>query len=157
MAAAVRKVPIEERIRSVAQEPLVSVVKEEPVKAVDREKTCPLLLRVFVSDNGRHHRSEEYSRGSLPGNELQIYTWMDASLKELTSLVKEVRPDARKKGTMFKFATVYSDRSGRYRLKEIGQTISGQKGDDDTTTLQSEKFQIGDYMDVAISLPQRRY
>ena len=45
-------------------------------QAIDREKTCPLLLRVFVSDNGRHHRPEEFSRGNLPGNELQIYTWL---------------------------------------------------------------------------------
>ena len=29
--------------------------------------------------------------GNTPTNELQIYTWMDASLKELTGLVKEVR------------------------------------------------------------------
>jgi len=82
---------------------------------------------------------------------------MDASLKELTSLVKEVRPDARKKGTIFKFATVWVDRNGRYRLKEIGQTIAGQKGSDDSVSLASEKFQIGDYMDVAISSPQRRF
>jgi len=40
---------------------------------------------------------------------------MDATLKELTSLVKEVRPDARKKGTLFKFATVYMERMGRYK------------------------------------------
>lgn len=34
---------------------------------------------------------------------------MDATLKELTSLVKEVYPDARKKGTHFGFAIVYPD------------------------------------------------
>jgi len=144
--------PLEERIRSVAQDaPPEAKIPKEPVKTVDREKTCPLLLRVFVSDNGRHHRPEEFSRVSLPGSELQIYTWMDASLKELTSLVKEVRPDSRKKGTIFKFATVWTDRAGRNRLKEIGQTVGGQKGEYDHVTLQSEKFQIGDFMDVAIS------
>lgn len=49
--------------------------EKEPMKPVDREKTCPLLLRVFVSDNGRHHGMNEYQRNSVPGNELQIYTW----------------------------------------------------------------------------------
>lgn len=34
---------------------------------------------------------------------------MDATLKELTSLVKEVYPEARKKGTYFAFAIVYPD------------------------------------------------
>jgi histone deacetylase complex subunit SAP18 len=40
----------------------------------------------------------EYSHGSTPSNELQIYTWMDASLKELTALIRDVNPDTRRKG-----------------------------------------------------------
>ena len=42
--------------------------------------------------------------GKVPPNELQIYTWLDASLKELMSLVREVNPESRKKGTYFDFA-----------------------------------------------------
>lgn len=38
---------------------------------------------------------------------------MDATLKELTSLVKEVYPEARKKGTHFSFAIVYPDLRGK--------------------------------------------
>ena len=34
--------------------------------------------------------------GSTPENEVQIYTWMDATLKELTGLIKEVNNDARR-------------------------------------------------------------
>jgi len=68
------------------------------------------------------------------------------------SLVKEVNPELRAKGTMFSFATIYPDpRRGGYRLKELGQTISGRKGSDDSITLHSRRFQIGDYLDVAIS------
>lgn len=37
-----------------------------------------------------------YISGHVPANELQIYTWKDASLKELTSLVREVRSNFRK-------------------------------------------------------------
>ncbi|KAI1241983.1 Histone deacetylase complex subunit SAP18, partial [Lamprotornis superbus] len=79
---------------------------------------------------------------------------MDATLKELTSLVKEVYPEARKKGTHFNFAIVFTDlkRPG-YRVKEIGSTMSGRKGTDDSMTLQSQKFQIGDYLDIAITPP----
>ncbi|CAK8672369.1 histone deacetylase complex subunit SAP18-like [Clavelina lepadiformis] len=146
---------IEERLRSVAQD----APAQEPAKPVDREKTCPLLLRVFVSDDGRHHRPDDFSKTSVPSNELQIYTWMDASLKELTSLVKEVRPDARKKGTVFKFAVVFQDRTGRFRMREVGQTVGGSKGPNDTVTLASHHFEIGDFMDIAIQLPRdsRRY
>lgn len=131
-------------------------IKKEPTKPVDREKTCPLLLRVFTTNNGRHHRMDEFARGNVPSSELQIYTWMDATLKELTSLVKEVYPEARKKGTHFGFAIVYPDPKRQiYRVKEIGNTVSGRKGADDSMTLQSQSFQIGDYLDIAITPPNR--
>jgi hypothetical protein len=41
-------------------------------------QTCPLLLRVFTTNNGRHHRMDEFSRGNVPSSELQIYTWWAA-------------------------------------------------------------------------------
>jgi len=126
----------------------------DPPKPVDREKVCPLLLRVFCS-TGRHHPVSEYGHANTPANELQIYTWMDASLKELTSLVKEVNVDARKKGTFFDFAIVYADfRQPVCRMREIGTTCSGKKGADDGVTLQSKRFQIGDYIDIAITPPR---
>ncbi|XP_065308351.1 histone deacetylase complex subunit SAP18 [Dermacentor albipictus] len=135
-----------------------SVVEEknENEKPIDREKTCPLLLRVFLN-NSRHHSMSEYSRGNVPSNELQIYTWMDATLKELTSLVKEVNRDARRKGTFFDFALVFPDvRGPGYRMRDIGTTCSGQKGSDDNKTLNACRFQIGDYLDIAISTPPMR-
>jgi histone deacetylase complex subunit SAP18 len=96
----------------------------------------------------------DYSRGGTPSNELQIYTWTDATLKELTSLVKEVNVEARQKGTFFDFAIVYPDpRSSVYRIREIGSTCSGRKGVDDAVTLASKDFVIGDYLDIAITPP----
>ena len=82
--------------------------------------------------------------GKVPTNELQIYTWKDATLKELTSLVREVNPDSRRKGTFFDFALIYPSPSsrGNYQRsvnqftdclsKEIGTTVSGRKGVDDS-------------------------
>ena len=75
------------------------------------------------------------SLGKVPPNELQIYTWMDASLKELMSLVREVNPESRKKGTYFDFAII-SPSMGRggnfhngercdYISRDIGTTVSG--------------------------------
>jgi histone deacetylase complex subunit SAP18 len=130
--------------------------QEIEVFSVDREKTCPFLLRVFCNE-GRHHRLESFTRGNVPSNELQIYTWMDCTLRELMSLVKEVNPNTRMKGTLFSFATVYPDnRRGGFRLKDLGQTCSGRRGSDDNITLHSRKFQIGDYLDVAISMRPMR-
>merc|ERR1712233_279214 len=146
------KMVVEEKMRSNVLR--VTPKKEEKPEAVDREKTCPLLLRVFTSKD-RHHRPDDFSRNQTPSNELQVYTWMDASLKGITNLVKEVHPEARKKGTVFDFAICYQDnRMNRYRIKDIGQTVSGKKSADDGVTLKSSKFQIGDFMDIAIREPR---
>ncbi|CAI8057034.1 Histone deacetylase complex subunit SAP18 [Geodia barretti] len=102
-----------------------------------------MLLRVFCS-MGRHHRLDEFNRNSVPSNELQIYTWLDCTLRELMTLIREVNPDTRAKGTMFQFSTVYPDpRRGGFRMKDLGQTCSGTRGTDDNITLHSRKFQIG--------------
>ena len=82
---------------------------------------------------------------------------LDCTLRELMSLIQEVNPETRQKGTLFSFATVYPDpRRGGYRLKDLGQTCCGRRGSDDNITLYSRKFQIGDYVDVAISIRPNR-
>jgi len=41
-----------------------------------------------VEQNGAHHTVEDFSiRGKEPKDEVQIYTWRDATLRELTDLV----------------------------------------------------------------------
>ncbi|GAB4856955.1 hypothetical protein Ancab_014873 [Ancistrocladus abbreviatus] len=119
---------------------------------VDREKTCPLLLRVFTKIGGHHKREDFKSRGKEPKDEVQIYTWKDATLRELTDLVKEVSPAARRRDAKLSFAFVYPDKSGQFTLKEVGMTYSYGNGRrlDDSKTLQDLKFEIGDYLDVAI-------
>lgn len=112
------------------------------------------MLRVFVSTTGHHYKITEYNKGNVPQNELQIYTWKDATLNELAMLVKEVNPEARRKGTKFNFALVYPDpRAPIYRMREIGMTTTGQKGPDDLKTLAQARFAIGDYMEIAITAP----
>lgn len=131
------------------------IIEEKKEDIVDRQKVCPFLLRVFVSCNGHHYKTSDYAKGQTPDNELQIYTWRDATLSELALLVKEVNPAARQKGTKFTFALVYPDaRSPMYRMRDIGTTISGQKGPDDQKSLNHFRFAIGDYMDIAIQQPQ---
>lgn len=78
---------------------------------------------------------------------------MDASLKELTRLITEVYPNTKTKDTEFKFSAVWPNpRSSNFTMKAIGSTIIGTKGKDDTSTLQSQKFHIGDYLDVSINI-----
>ena len=84
-----------------------------------------------------------------------FYHRKDATLKELMTLIKEVNPDARKKGTTFDFATVFPNpRQPGFLLKELGSTTAGRKSPSDSITLESKKFQIGDYIDVAVQYPR---
>lgn len=85
------------------------------------------------------------------------YYRKDATLKEIASLVREVHPEARRKGTRFHFALVFPDLRGpSYRRRDIGSITSGIPGDDDKKTLGDSRLQIGDYMDIAITYPERR-
>ncbi len=44
----------------------------EPALVIDREKTCPLLIRVFCKP-GMHHKLEEFAiRGKEPGSDAEI-------------------------------------------------------------------------------------
>lgn len=112
------------------------------------------MLRVFLNPFGRHHHISEYRNGHVPPKEVQIYTWLDASLKELSTLMKEINLEARKPGTRFDFALVFPDpNSSNYRIREIGTTINGRRVEDENKTLRQTSFQIGDYLDVAITVP----
>ncbi|KAL9289861.1 hypothetical protein ACSQ67_024367 [Phaseolus vulgaris] len=93
------------------------------LEPVDREKTCPLLLRVFTKIGG-HHSMEDFAvRGKEPKDEVQIYTWKDATLRELTDLVKEVAPAARRRNAKLSFAFVFPDKNGRFKVQEKNTCI----------------------------------
>lgn len=109
-----------------------------------------MLIRVFPQYGG-HHRLEVYARrGQEPKDEVQIYTWPDATLRELTDLVKEVQPAARRTTARLEFALIYPDKKGRNVIRVIGGTHSTRPGPDDIKTLKQLNFQTGDFLDVAI-------
>lgn len=94
---------------------------------------------------------EEFELDRLPEeDEVQIYTWKDATLKELSSLIKEVYPQARHKEVKFSFRLIYTDLRGKFVGKELGITFNNRRGRDDEKSLEDARFVIGDYMDVAI-------
>jgi len=128
---------------------------KQPAKpaSIDREKTCPLLLRVFYSLGG-HHRIHEFTIEKQPlHEEVQIYTWRDATLRELTDLIKDVHPGARATRARLSFSIIYPDKTGRFVMKEVGECLATpRKGldRDDNKTLDELHFEIGDFIDVAI-------
>ena len=48
-----------------------------------------------------------------------MYTWPDASLRELTDLVKAVQPAARRSTARLEFALVYPDKRGRNVMRVV--------------------------------------
>ena len=80
---------------------------------------------------------------------------MDSTLKDLMNMVRASNPDARRRGTKFDFSAVYAEgRTPVYRMRELGSTTAGRFSPDDSVTLASKKFQVGDLIDVAISNPR---
>lgn len=117
-------------------------------------QVCPFLLRIFLN-GGRHHPISDYANRRTPpaSDELQIYTWLDASLSEVMGLIRET-PEYRAKGTQFSFSVVFPEPSApSYRMRSIGLTIGGKRGPEDNLTLAQCRYQIGDYIDVAILPP----
>jgi|EP00953_Heterococcus_sp_UTEX-ZZ885_P023545 histone deacetylase complex subunit SAP18 len=118
---------------------------------IERHKVCPLLLRCFWR-HGVHHRPEQFQLDeALPTNdELQIYTWQDASLREIATLVQGVNDLARRRNARLEFSIVYPDRTGKMVMREVGVVHSTRAGPPDQSTLRDLKFQTGDYLDIAI-------
>ncbi|CAN6580768.1 unnamed protein product [Malus baccata var. baccata] len=111
------------------------------------------LLTLFLWQIGAHHSEVDFAvRGNEPKDEVQIYTWKDATLRELTDLVKEIAPEARRRNARLSFAFVYPDKRGRFVVKQVGMTNSHGNGRqvDESKALNDLSFQIGDYLDVAI-------
>eukprot|EP00611_Tribonema_gayanum_P027596 TRINITY_DN6867_c0_g1_i1.p2 TRINITY_DN6867_c0_g1~~TRINITY_DN6867_c0_g1_i1.p2 ORF type:complete len:124 (-),score=18.81 TRINITY_DN6867_c0_g1_i1:63-434(-) len=117
---------------------------------VDRTKACPFLLRCFLRPNS-HNRPDSFQREeSLPRDELQIYTWTDATLREVTSLVQGVHDLPRRRNARLEFSFVYPDKMGKMVMREVGSVHSSRKGPSDDATLKELRFQTGDYIDIAV-------
>ncbi|OQV25193.1 putative Histone deacetylase complex subunit SAP18 [Hypsibius exemplaris] len=133
---------------------LVTAPQARERRAIDREKACPTLIRVIFNVNGRHVHPGDLKKGILPKDaELHIHTWMDASLREISMLIREMLPEARRPGTRMDFDVLVPEPFGRgYRKSHLGAVFIGHKTSiDDQRTLEDVRFQVGELLDVAIS------
>ncbi|KAF9544380.1 mtDNA inheritance, partitioning of the mitochondrial organelle [Mortierella hygrophila] len=99
---------------------------------IDREKLCPFLLKMFYKQ-GEHHRVDQYKPTSLPpkSSELQLYTWKNATMGEIASLVQQAIPDlllenpgAAETGGELHFRHIYLDMTrGLYVGRDIGTVL----------------------------------
>ena len=88
---------------------------------VNRVKQCPTLLRCFW----KLHRSNSInsyrmaSQGQLPNQEVQIYTWPDATLKELCELLQGVIPNAGNENAKLLLSLVFIDVNGNFGMRQV--------------------------------------
>jgi histone deacetylase complex subunit SAP18 len=95
---------------------------------------------------------QEFDRlKNLARDEAQIYTWRDATLREITELIKALNPAARARYAQISFALVYPSKSGMMTMRNVGECYGDSRsGRDDNKTLDELHFETGDYLDVAI-------
>ena len=94
-------------------------------KEIDRSKACPHLLRLFWKSN-RNNPQLEYkavAHGKFPQNEIQIYTWPDATLGEIGDLLKSTVPIARQRNVTLSFELVYPDRNGVHVVRHVSLVL----------------------------------
>lgn len=92
-------------------------------KEIDRSKSCPHLLRLFWKNN-RNNPQLEYksvAHGKYPQNEIQIYTWPDATLREIGDLLKSTVAIARQRNVTLSFELVYPDRNGIHVVRHVSK------------------------------------
>lgn len=118
---------------------------------LDRQKVCPMYVRLFCRMHGHHSPADFSARHQPTDDELTVYTWRDATLGELADLIKEVNIECRRKDAVFDFQLVYADLRGKFLFKPMGRVLNGRPGRGDRRTLEDIRFMQGDFIDVAIT------
>jgi len=123
--------------------------KSIPTPKIDRKKRCPFLMRVFLHHD-QHNEITQFQNGNVPKEELAIYTWQDAKLKDIAELVKQSYQDANKLEVTLLFSRVFPDtKTGDWSMRDVGK-IGARVGPDDHVSLTEVGFNVGDYMDVVV-------
>lgn len=125
-----------------------------PIANINRGKVCPFLLRVFYKENGFNSPKLFQDRTYPP--ELNIYTWKDADLEELTYLIHGALVNTSLKDyDLYKFSLVYYNIKGDLLRKEIGWVVvnnpKSKLNRHSNQTLRDLGFVIGDYIDLNIT------
>ncbi|KAK4163451.1 Sin3 associated polypeptide p18, partial [Cladorrhinum sp. PSN259] len=135
-----------------------------------RDETPPFLVKVFYRTQA-FHRPEEFMEGERLPPCLDIHTWRDCTLKELTELIADSTPKVLPEppiGTRLAFRLIYRESHGqqKFATKDIGTLVIGEgrpganpgapPNSDRLKTLAEVRFITGDYISCAI-LPPNEY
>jgi len=122
---------------------------------VDRQRTTPFLLNLYYRQGG-FHRLDDFRSHSQPRDHIQIYTWRDCTLHELSILLSDALPAICPSRSRCGFRLIYADtRYGntRYTSKDLGAVVPAGDPSLDAVakkTLNEVQFVVGDWIDVAV-------
>jgi Sin3 associated polypeptide p18 (SAP18) len=120
-------------------------------KPVDRDKTCPFLIRVVwketdpVTPDCLKKRNDQQEP-----DEVRLYGWKDMTFREIIDMLKEHLAGARRRDAEFNFSFLRQNLEGGYEIKPVGILHSSRKSELDNSTLSQFRFVIGDF--IALTL-----
>lgn len=121
-------------------------------KPVDRDNTCPFLLRVIWKEGEDHTVESWKNRGEQQEvDEIRLYTWKDVTFREIVEMIREQLPGARRRDAEFTFSFIRINLEGKYEIKPVGIVHSSRKSDLDEVTLAELKFVIGDCLAIKLT------
>ncbi|OMJ73305.1 hypothetical protein SteCoe_28017 [Stentor coeruleus] len=116
-------------------------------KPIDRDKTCPFLIRLLWRENEYLTPDCMRNRNEHQGpDEIRLYGWRDTNFREIADMLKEHISGARRKDADFNFSFIRQNLEGGYEVKTVGTIHFSRKSDLDSVTLHQLKFVIGDFI-----------
>lgn len=90
----------------------------------------------------------EFQRDADTVSEVPVFTWRDASLREITDLLQSIRPALKEHNTQLSFYCVYPHHKGRRALSLVGSIFTLEQSHHDAIHLCDTGFQRGDLVYV---------
>ncbi|ANQ05837.1 Sin3 associated polypeptide p18-like protein [Plasmodium coatneyi] len=122
-----------------------------PNGMIDREKTCPFLLRLFYKLDDEYNDVEDVKlckESGVQSNELQIYAWLDITMREIVTLVKDFYQESRKRDAHWVFKVYSNEKKELTFLSRVHSTKYNYR--EDNKTLLSLDYEIGDILLLSI-------
>ncbi|CAA9986181.1 histone deacetylase complex subunit SAP18, putative [Plasmodium knowlesi strain H] len=122
-----------------------------PNGMINREKTCPFLLRLFYKLDEEYNNVEDVrlsKESGVQSNELQIYGWLDITMREIVTLVKDFYQESRKRDAHWVFKVYSNEKKELTFLSRVHSTKYNYR--EDNKTLLSLNYEIGDILLLSI-------
>ena len=126
----------------------------ETSDAINRVETCPTLIRVFYQRSA-HHSITDFMK-SFPSPEIYVYTWEDATLKEISYTISKsiANKDEIIQAMSIKMLEPNLN-DGGWIIKPLGVVDLVENKTFQTGTLKQMGWKPGFLFDVAYTLAQK--